>query len=221
VRFLAFLLPRLEELPATLLVGARPREADTDADLLGAVTTDSSAEVIRLAPLTRSAVEQFLTENLGEPPDADFVEACLRATRGTPLLMRELVAALREGQIAPTGTSAAEVERIGARTVGRSMALRLLRLPEPAGHLGRALAILEHGELLQAARLARLDDHDAALAADVLVAAEILQPGRPLTFVHPLFRAGIYGELSSSERARGHRAAARLLAEQPGGDERV
>src|SRR5262249_40935050 len=89
--FLAFPPPRLEELRATLLVGARPREADTDADLLGAVTTDSSAEVIRLAPLTRSAVEQFLTENLGEPPDADFVEACLRATRGTPLLMRELV----------------------------------------------------------------------------------------------------------------------------------
>ena len=46
-------------------------------------------------------------------------------------------------------------------------------------------------------------------------------PGRPLTFVHPLVRDGIYSELSSSQRAQGHRRAAELLAEQPGADARV
>ena len=61
----------------------------------------------------------------------------------------------------------------------------------------------------------------AADAADVLVTAGILAPGRPLTFIHPIVRSGIYAELSAAERARGHRSAARLLAEQPGADERV
>ena len=38
---------------------------------------------------------------------------------------------------------------------------------------------------------------------------------------HPIVRAGIYAELASGDRARGHRAAARLLAPGPGANERV
>jgi len=221
LRFLAFLLPRLEGLRAALVVAARPREAGTDAGLLAALTTDPSAEIVRLAPLTRIAVGQFLESGLGAAPEREFVDACLRATRGTPFLMRELIAALREERIAPTAVSAPHVERIGARTVGRSILLRLDRLPEPAGRLARAVAILERGEVWQAASLAELEDEEAGNAADVLAAAEVLEPGRPLTFVHPIVRAGIYGALSSGQRARGHRAAARLLSHQPGWNERV
>src|SRR4029077_14937791 len=101
-----------------------------------------------------------------------------------------------------------------------SIVQRLGRLPEPAGRLARALAILERGELLQAAQLAGLES-GAPEAADLLAQAGILEPGRPLAFVHPIVRTGIYTELSSYERAEGHRAAARLLAEQPGANERV
>ena len=221
LRFLAFLLPRLEELRVALVVASRPPEAGADYDLLGALTTDSSAEVVRLAPLTRTAVNEFLAERLGAEPDPAFVDACLRATRGTPFLMRELVVALQEDGIVPSAGSAVHVERIGARTVGRSILLRLRRLPEPAGRLARAVAILERGDLLQAAQLAELEPNDAALAADMLAASGILEDGRPLTFVHPIVRTGIYAELSSVERARGHRAAARILGEQEGTSERV
>ena len=94
-------------------------------------------------------------------------------------------------------------------------------MPEHAGRLARALAVLEQSDLLQAARLADLDEAEAADAAELLVSAGILEPGRPLTFIHPIVRSGIYSELSSAERAQGHRRAARLLAEQPGADERV
>src|SRR4030095_8329815 len=69
LRYLAFLLTRLEELDAALVVATRPPEARTDADLLMAVTTDSTAEVIRLAPLTRAAVAQLLEARLGGAPD--------------------------------------------------------------------------------------------------------------------------------------------------------
>ena len=221
LRFLAFLLPRLEGLGAALVVAARPRESRADAGLLATLATDPSAELIRIAPLTRTAVGEFVEARLGAAPEPPFVDACLRATRGTPFLLRELVSALREDMVAPTAAAAEHVEEIGARTVGRSILLRLDRLPEPAARLARAMAILERAELWQAARLAELPADEAADAADRLAAADILEPGRPLTFAHPIVRAGIYDALPSSHRARGHRDAARLLAEDHGPTERV
>jgi DNA-binding CsgD family transcriptional regulator len=221
LRYLSFLLTRLEELNVALVLATRPCEAGADAELLAGVLTDPSADVIRLPPLTKAAVGQLVESRLAGIPDPVFVEACLRATGGTPFLMRMLMDALREGGVAPTAEAARHVERIGARTVGRSIRLRLRRLPEHAGRLARALAVLEQGDLLQAARLARLDEPEAAEAAELLVTAGILESSRPLTFIHPIVRSGIYSELSSVERGKGHRRAARLLAEHPGAYERV
>src|SRR6266536_1914534 len=150
LRYLAFLLTLLEELDVALVVATRPREAGTDAELLATVTTDPAADVIRLPPLTRAAVAQLVESSLAGAPDPVFIDACVRATRGTPFLMRVLVDALSEGGIAPTAEAARHVERIGARTAGRSILLRLRRLPEHAGRLARALAVLEQSDLLQA-----------------------------------------------------------------------
>ncbi len=221
LRYLAFLLTRLEELNVALVLATRTREAGTDAQLLATVTTDPSAEVIRLPPLTQAAVAQLVESRLGEAPEPVFVEACLRATRGLPFLMRELLEALSEGRIAPTAEASRHVEKIGGRSVGRSIRLRLRRLPEHAGRLARALAVLEQGDLLQASRLAALDEAEAADAAELLATAGILEAGRPLTFMHPIVRSGIYTDLTSAERAQAHSRAARLLAEQLGVNERV
>ena len=210
LRYLAFLLTRLEELDIALVVATRPPEARTDAELLTAVTTDSSAEVVRLAPLSRPAVAELLGAGLGRAPDPDVVDTSLRVTRGMPFLVRELAEALREG------SSGRDVEALG-----RSVHLRLFRLPEPAARLARALAVLEQSDLLLAARLAGLEELEAAEAVDLLAAMGILEPGRPLTFVHPIVRDGIYSELSSAQRVQGHRRAAELLAEQPGAEARV
>ena len=204
LRYLAFLLTRLEELDVALVVANRPREPGTDGELLTTVTTDPSADVIRLAPLTRAAVAQLLEAALGGAPDATVVDTSLRVTRGMPFLVRELAEALREGGA-----------RSDVETVARSVRLRLLRLPEHAARLARALAVLERSDLLQAARLAGLEELEAADAADLLATAGIIDVGRPLTFVHPLVRDGIYSELSSAERVQGHRRAAQLLADLP------
>jgi DNA-binding CsgD family transcriptional regulator len=220
LRYLAFLLTRLEELSVALVVATRPREAGTDAGLLATLTTDPSADVIRLPPLTRAAVSEVVESRLGAP-DPIFVDACLRATRGTPFVLRELVDALSEEGLAPTAEAARHVERIGARTVGRSIRLRLRRLPDEAERLARALAVLEQSELLRAARLADLDEVEAAEAAESLVRAGIVEPGRPLRFVHPIVRSGLYAELSAAERSRGHHRAAQLLAEHAGEGQRV
>src|SRR6476659_5856005 len=94
LRYLAFLLTRLEELDAALVLATRPREAGTDAELVATLSTDPSADVIRLPPLTSVAVAQLVESELAGAPDAVFIDACLRATRGTPFLMRVLVEAL-------------------------------------------------------------------------------------------------------------------------------
>ena len=121
--------------------------------------------------------------------------------------------------MSPDARMAARVETVGARTARRWIQLRLGRLPAPAARLARAVAVLERAELPRAAALAELDPPQAAEAADTLVAAGILEPERPLTFVHPLVRAGVYEELAVAERSLAHRRAAELMDGEPAGEE--
>ena len=65
LRFLTFLLPRLEGLATPCCSAARPRESGADAGLLATLTTDPAAEVLRLAPLTTVAIGDFLEAGLG------------------------------------------------------------------------------------------------------------------------------------------------------------
>jgi DNA-binding CsgD family transcriptional regulator/tetratricopeptide (TPR) repeat protein len=212
LRFLAFLLTRLEEIGATVLIATR---AGSDCTLLATVKSDSATEVIPLAPLSARAVDDLIRTSLGRAPHPAFVAACMHATRGTPFLAVELIEALRGEQIEPTGTAAGRVTVVGAQTLGRSLELRLSRLPESATKLARAVAILEQGDLVTAARLAGIEPSDGADAAEELVAVGILEPGRPLRFAHPMLRAALYQEQTASERAAGHRRAAQALAERP------
>jgi DNA-binding CsgD family transcriptional regulator len=221
LRFLAFLLPRLEELPLALVVATRPEAEGAAAHLLGLLLADPLARVVRPAPLSAGAVGRLIEEGLGRVPIPAFAAACQRTTGGVPFLVRELVDALREEGVEPTAAEAQRVEALGARTVGRAMLVRLGRLPADAARFAQAVAVLETAELGQAADLAGLDVATAAEAADLLVAASILGPRRPLTFVHPIVRAGILEEVPPAERMRAHRRAAELLAVREDSAERV
>jgi DNA-binding CsgD family transcriptional regulator len=211
LRFLAFLLARLEELPVALVLATRPEIEGDGAHLLALLAAEPSAEVVRLAPLSEAAVAQLVEIGLGATPDAEFAAACHRATGGSPFLVRELVDALYTEGVEPRSQAAARVEAAGARGARRWILLRMARMSMPAVRLARALAVLEYGELAHAAALADLDAVVASQAADALVGAGILAPGRPLAFVHPLVRAGVYDELAAAERSLAHRRAAELL----------
>src|SRR6185437_11606913 len=86
LRYLAFLLARLEELPVAILAGARPEYDGPSADLVGALVTDPGAEHVRLAPLSAGAAARLLEDGLGVAPEAEFAQACREATGGVPLL---------------------------------------------------------------------------------------------------------------------------------------
>src|SRR5258705_300056 len=62
LRFLAFLLPRLEDLPVLLVVAARPGERDT---ALARLATDATAHLLRLNTLTERAVAELVRETIG------------------------------------------------------------------------------------------------------------------------------------------------------------
>jgi DNA-binding CsgD family transcriptional regulator len=212
LRFLAFLLPRLEELHAAVLLGARPAEAGESRELLAALTTDPATEVVEVGPLTMRGVASLVGSGLGVEPEPAFAAACWEATGGTPFLVRTLVEALREERIAPVATSAARVQNVASITLDRWAMLRLARLGADAARLARAVAVLERTELGQAAGLAGLALADAAMAADLLVRAGVLDEA-PLCFAHPLLRGAVYRDLGMAERAGAHGRAARLLAE--------
>jgi DNA-binding CsgD family transcriptional regulator len=211
LRLLAFLLGRLEELRVGVVVAARPGEGGAGGSLLTELTTDSLIEVVRPAPLSADAVGRMVERELGASAHPEFVSACVHATGGTPFLVRELLAALREDAVPPSAAAADQVRDMGAPAIGRWMLVRLGRLSPPAAKLARAVAILERADVPQAAELSGLSVVEASAAADALTAAGILAPERPLAFVHPIIRAGVYGQLSGGDRALGHRRAAQLL----------
>jgi DNA-binding CsgD family transcriptional regulator len=211
LRFLLFLLPRLEELPAVVLLGARSAEAADNHGLLAALTMDPATEVVTVAPLSTSGVATLVAAGLGAEPEPGFARACWEATGGTPFLVRTLVEALRDEHIAPVAASAASVQNVATATLDRWAMLRLARLSPDATRLARAMAVLERAELDQAAPLADLALPDAARAAHLLIQAGILDEG-PLRFAHPLLRGAIYRDIAINERAEAHGRAARLLA---------
>src|SRR5918999_1837523 len=58
LRFMEFLLPRLEELPVLVALAARSPEPGVERASIDALATDPLAQVLRPAPLTDSAVAQ-------------------------------------------------------------------------------------------------------------------------------------------------------------------
>jgi DNA-binding CsgD family transcriptional regulator len=170
-------------------------------------------------PLSIAAVDRLVRTTLGGDPDRSFAEACFEATKGNPLFLRELLTTLAAAGIAPRAAHASEVLKVAPRSIARSVARRLRRLPQEAGELARAVAILGYGaDLTAAAKLAKLDPTSAAAASTTLAQEDILSP-ETLEFVHPVVRATIYSELAAPQRARLHRAAAGILAERGAEDE--
>jgi hypothetical protein len=78
--------------------------------------------------------------------------------------------------------------------------------------VAQAVAVLgESADLPSVAALAQMDEQRVAAAIGALARAEILQPERPLDFVHPLVREVVYRDMTVARRdpPRGRRAVHR------------
>jgi len=211
LRFLAYLANRVDALPVLVLAAARPAEPGVPRDLLDELAGAPATAIVRPASLTAAAVEALVAAAFEMPVAPEFSAACEAATKGNPLLLRELLATLAAEGIAPEAAQAGAVAQVAPPSVARSVARRLGRLPAEAGRLGWAVAVLGPGAgARHAAELAGLDRAAGERAADELAAAGIIDAGT-LEFVHPLVRAAVLAELGPHERARAHRRAAALL----------
>ena len=214
LRWLAYLLPRIEGLDVSLLVGLRVAEPGEDPELLGRIVTDPLATVIRPAPLTPAAAATVVRETLTSAADDAFCEACWEETGGNPLLLRELVHVVATEGLIPIAANVGRLHELAARAGSRAVALRLAHLPAEATALAQAVAILgDDVDPRLAAALSGLDEETMFEAADALARVDVLRPHWPFGFVHALLRAAVYESLTPLERDRGHAQAAQLLAE--------
>ena len=94
LRFLAYLVRRLEGQPVLVTASVRTGDPPTDAALLAEIANDPATAHVRPGPLSEEAVGALVARRLGAEPDAAFREACHRTTGGNPLLVRQLLNAL-------------------------------------------------------------------------------------------------------------------------------
>ncbi|MDA0168287.1 AAA family ATPase [Solirubrobacter taibaiensis] len=215
LRFLAYLVRRLEGQPVLVSASVRTGDAPTDTALMAEIANDPATAHVRPGPLSEEAVGELVAKRLGAEPDAAFRQACHGTTGGNPLLVRQLLNALETDHVRPDAAHADVVRAIGSRAVSSSVLLRLARLPGEAATVARAVAVLgESAELPTVAALSGLDEAQVAGAMAALARAEILRPEPPPGFVHPLVRDAVYTGLPLGERELLHARAAGVLRER-------
>ena len=221
LRYLAYLVKRLEGLHVLVVLAMRTGEQHPDDALLADLALDTSVTVLRPAPLSPEAAATLVRERLGEGADT-FVEACHRMTSGNPLLLRQLLRALADEGVRPDVSHVDTVRAVGSRAVSALVTLRLRRMPPTVTAAARAVAVLgEAAGLPTVAALAQQPEDEVAAALDILSRSEILKDERHLTFVHPLVRDAIYDDLPAGERALHHERAAQVLLQQGATPEQV
>jgi DNA-binding CsgD family transcriptional regulator len=221
LRYLAYLVPRLTELPLLVVAVIRSGEAGSDEVLLRTLLADGAVTALRPGPLSEPAVRELLRTLLDDDVDPAFAAYCAAATAGNPLLLRALAATLARDGVAPTMANQERVTELGRVAVSHLVTSRLARLAEPARVVARAAAVLGSGaELPAVARLAGVDLLTATDAADELTRLGLLD-GQTLSFVHPVVGAAIYAELGSRDRLLIHARAADVLDELGEEPERV
>jgi DNA-binding CsgD family transcriptional regulator len=207
VRFLHALVGRIDELPVTLLMAARPAAAWAEpglaAELAGAV------QVLRPLRLTRQGVGHALAHRLDTEPADEFTETAFAQTAGTPYLVEALADSLRREGIEPTADRISAIGRLGGAEVGRDVAARVRALSPDARAIAAAVAVLGGGRpATDAERLAGVEAGTAARAAAALDAAGLVRGWPDLSFDHPLVRAAVLDDLGPEVRTQLHERAA-------------
>lgn len=212
LRYLAYLVPRLEGVPVLVVGTIRTGERHDEEQLLAELLLDPAATVVRPAPLSSDGTAELVRARLGEDASPVFVDVCHRTTSGNPLLLRQLLRALEADGVPPDAAHADRVLAVGSRAISSMVLVRLRRLPPEATDVARAVAVLGDGAQLPAvAALADLTEEQAATALAVLTRTEIVRHEQPLGFVHPLVRDAVHRDIPPGERELRHERAAEVL----------
>ncbi|GAA1938755.1 ATP-binding protein [Kitasatospora viridis] len=213
VRWLEYLARRVRGLPLLLVLAARPDSGTQVEPLLEQIAAQPHCRPVELPALAADSVAALVRTRLGGDADPRFAVACAEATRGNPLLLRELLRTLADNGVRPAGDQACVVEEFGGRILAGTVVKRLAGEPEPVRTVVRALVVLGDGASWQvAAELAGLGEAKARELGRRLRRIGVLAPGEVARFEHPLVRAAIAEALFGPvELADAHARAAELL----------
>jgi len=199
-----------------LLIASRPVENPEVQRLLAAMAAQPECAVLNPRTLSRDAVAKVVAEHLGRPAEDDFVDECLKVSRGNAFYLTEL---LRPFQ-AESHPDQRSFVKNGTLSLRRTVSWRLGELGPGAAALAQAAAVLGDGcSLHHAAELAQLAEVHAVQEAARLEVASIFAHGDPVEFLHPLLRAAVEAELPDVMAGELHARAARILwytGEDPG-----
>ena len=175
LRWLAQLARGLDGLRLGLLCAARSGEPPGDPALLAELLDAAQEPPLRPHALGPAAAAALVREHL-PAAGTGFARACHAVCAGNPFLLRALLGQLVAEKVAPSDDVARRLTTYGSEQVARSVELRLARLPEGAGTLARAVAVLGRGTPLRSTPHAwpRLEPAAALRLADTLRAGGIL-----------------------------------------------
>jgi DNA-binding CsgD family transcriptional regulator len=212
LRWIGFLVRRLEHLRLAVLLATRPPEVAAPDRALTALQEDPHVGTVALEPLSATATGMIVRAHLGEADDA-FVAACREATGGNPFLLGQLLEVAVERGLPPIAANA-HVASLTSAQLQRAVLVRLTRLGEDALAVARATAVLGGDVSVSVvAAFADMPLPGAVAAAEVLQRAELFAVGRRLSFRHALLRAAVLAGLGEVVAAAAHQRAARVLKE--------
>ncbi len=213
LRFLGFLVRRLEAVPLLVLATARPSALEPHREaLLAELAHDPAARVLRPEGLSPEATARLVEHRLGSSPAPLFTAACHRTTSGNPLLLTQLLRALETDGVHPDAAHADRVVAMGSRALSSTVLMRLRGLSEQDVELARTAAVLGEGAPLPVlAGLAGLTETRTAEGLATLAHAGILRDQQPLVFAHPVVRDAVYSSLPAADRELRHERAATHL----------
>ncbi|MGW6216352.1 LuxR C-terminal-related transcriptional regulator [Streptomyces sp. NPDC055109] len=226
LRFLSFLLNRLEGLPLLIVTALRPAEPCAAAYLLKLITTDPACRSLHPAPLSKAGVSALLATVLARPADPAFAQACHQLTGGNPLLLTTLADALGAEHTPPTASGIPRMEQIGPQVLAHRVDLELARLPQWHMRVLQAIAVLgPDATRTPLAHLTQLPPGDVLQALGDLESTTLIQPTRThdtgqmhsahgravYEITPPLVRATVYERIDATRRDAYHRRAAAVL----------
>jgi DNA-binding NarL/FixJ family response regulator len=213
LRFVEFLSRRIDSTPVSVVLTSRPRAYERDV-AIAEVMTAPDAMVLEPKSLSLAAVAELVRRTLGAEADEDFCTACHATTTGNPLFLRELLRVLASNGARPVAAAVKTVHEVGPDAVRRHVLGRLRQLPAEARAVARAVAVLGDDTPLDLiARQCSLPLEDAAVAAEQLAQAGILEHAEPAAFIHAVVADVVRSLIPLAERSAEHDAAATLLEE--------
>ncbi|MET7455319.1 AAA family ATPase [Streptomyces sp. NPDC005574] len=224
LRWLAAFAERLDDLSVLVVVARRPGEVSGEsARLLEAVAAAAGRPVATLNALTPEATAGLTRATLGGHADAPFCREVWAVTGGNPYETVELLAKVRDSELEPAESSAAELRELNRSARGGGLVARLEELGIDATRFAWAAAILGTGiSVGLVARLATLGRDEAVRCAELLRSARILTHPDPahgpaeegdLEFVHPLIATAVYDSIPDALRTAMHGIAAQVVTD--------